>query len=304
MRCTWRDLITKHNASGAKPELSPENIYVLEKGREVGGARAFRRNLGPARLAELVPDFEKTAPLDTPVTNDGVYFLSESRAWRLPITPPPLANHGNFIVSLNKIVKWLGGPVEQEGVNLFTQFAGKELIYEGHRHRRRDHRGQGVDKEGKPKDNYTPGYELRAKVTVLAGRAARIAHQGNGEPAKTGRAESAGLWHWDQGTVGSSAGANQARICGAHARLAARFLACTVGAGSMACPTIAFQLGMVIGLDYHDPRFDPHEAFQKYKTHPFLKRILEGGKLGAGRRRKQSPMAAGIPSPASMWTAD
>ena len=127
------NLIKKHNAMGAKPELSPENIYVLEKGREIGAHQLSGAILDPHGLRELVPDFEKTAPLDTPVTNDGVYYFSESRAWKLPITPPPLANRGNYIVSLNKIVKWLGGLVEQEGVNLFTQFAGTELIYEGHR---------------------------------------------------------------------------------------------------------------------------------------------------------------------------
>ena len=97
------------------------------------GAPAFRDNLGPcAACGKLVPDFKKTAPLDSPVTaTDGVDSQPRSCAWKLPITPPPLANHGDYIVSLNKIVKWLGGLVEKEGVNLFTQFAGKELIYEG-----------------------------------------------------------------------------------------------------------------------------------------------------------------------------
>ena len=87
--------------------------------------------MDPRALAELVPDFATSAPLDTPVTDDAAYSLTKSRAWKLPITPPPLRNHGNYVVSLNKLVKWLGGLVEQAGVNVFTQFAGAELIYEG-----------------------------------------------------------------------------------------------------------------------------------------------------------------------------
>ena len=157
------NLIAKHNTSGAKPELSAENIYVLEKGREMGAHQLSGAILDPRGLRELVPDFEKTAPLDTPVTNAGIYFLSQSLRWKLPITPPPIANSGNYIVSLNKIVKWLGGLVEKEGVNVFTQFAGKELIYEGHGIAGVVTEDKGVDKNGKPKDNYTPGYELRAR---------------------------------------------------------------------------------------------------------------------------------------------
>ena len=80
------NLIKKHNAEGGKPELSAENIYVLEKGRELGAHQLSGAIMNPKALQELVPDFEKTAPLDTPVTNDGVYFLSESRAWKLPPT--------------------------------------------------------------------------------------------------------------------------------------------------------------------------------------------------------------------------
>ncbi len=81
--------------------------------------------MDPCALRELVPDCEKTAPLDTPVTGDAAYFLTAGRAWKLPITPPPLANHGNYVVSLNHLVKWLGGLAEKKGVNIFTQFAGE-----------------------------------------------------------------------------------------------------------------------------------------------------------------------------------
>src|SRR5713226_1109486 len=161
-------LIKKHNESGAKPELSTENIYVLEKGREKGAHQLWEAIMDPRGLAELVPDFEKTAPLDTPVTDDAAFFFTEKSAWQFPITPPPFKNRGNYVVSLSKLTKWLGGLVEKTGVNLFTQFAGANLIYEGDGIAGVITEDKGVDKNGKPKDNFTAGYELRAKVTVLA----------------------------------------------------------------------------------------------------------------------------------------
>ena len=105
-------LIEQHTQAGRTPALSTDNIYVLEKARELGAHQLSGAIMDPCALRELVPDFEKSAPLDTPVTGDAAYYLTASRAWKLPITPPPLANHGNYVVSLNKMVKWLGGLVE------------------------------------------------------------------------------------------------------------------------------------------------------------------------------------------------
>src|SRR5437588_10291440 len=113
------NLIKQHNASGAKPELSAENIYVLEKGREIGAHQLSRASRNPKALAELVPDFAQSAPLDTPVTDSAALIFTSSSAMRLPITPPTFQNQGNYVVSLNKIVRWLGGLVESAGVNVF-----------------------------------------------------------------------------------------------------------------------------------------------------------------------------------------
>src|SRR5579871_1253712 len=271
-------LIAQHNASGAKPELSAENTYVLEKAREIGAHQLSGAVMDPRGLAELVPDWEKTAPLEARVEDDAAFFFTSSSAWKLPITPPPLENRGNYVVSLNKLVKWLGGLVEKSGVNLFTQFSGRDLIYEGGGIAGVITEDKGVDKEGKPKDNYTPGYELRAKVTVLAEgprgsltkeMVSRLKLDGlNPQVYGIGIKE---LWDVPAG------------------RIAPGYVAHTLGwplDSSMygggwlyGLPGNRVSTGMVIGLDYHDPRFDPHEAFQKYKTHPFIKRILEGGKL-------------------------
>jgi electron-transferring-flavoprotein dehydrogenase len=271
-------LMRRHNESGAKPELSPENIYVLEKARELGAHQLSGAVMDPRGLAELVPDFATTAPLDTPVTGDAAYFLTAGRAWKLPVTPPPLRNHGNYVISLNKMAKWLGGLVEQTGVNVFTQFAGAQLIYEGDGIAGVITEDKGRDKDGRPKDNFTPGYELRAKVTVLAegprgsltkDLVARKKLDGlNPQVYSIGVKE---LWEVPAG------------------RIAPGWVAHTLGwplDSSMygggwiyGLQENRVSLGLVTGLEYHNPRFDPHEAFQLYKTHPFVRRILQGGKL-------------------------
>src|SRR5713226_4562886 len=109
------NLIKTHNdsssAQGAAP-LSAEDIYVLEKGRELGAHQLSGAIMNPKALAELVPDFQKSAPLDTPVTDSAALLFTEKSSFRVPITPPPFNNAGNFIISLSKLVKWLGGLVE------------------------------------------------------------------------------------------------------------------------------------------------------------------------------------------------
>jgi electron-transferring-flavoprotein dehydrogenase len=271
-------LIKQHNFSGAKPELSAENIYVLEKAREIGAHQLSGAVMDPRGLAELVPDWEETAPLESPVTDDAAFVLTSASAWKLPITPPPLQNHGNYIVSLNKLVKWLGGLVEKTGVNLFTQFAGRNLIYEGGGIAGVITEDKGVDKDGKPKDNYTPGYELRAKVTVLAEgprgsltkeMVTRLKLDGlNPQVYGIGIKE---LWEVPAGRIKPGYVAHT---------LGWPLDSSMYGGGWLyTLPENRVSTGMVMGLDYHNPRFDPHEAFQKYKTHPFLKRVLEGGKL-------------------------
>ena len=272
------NLIEAHTAAGKSPLLSAENIYVLEKGREVGAHQLSGAIMDPRGLRELVPDFEKTAPLDTPVTGDAAYYFTENGSWKLPITPPPLANHGNFVISLNKLVKWLGGLVEKKGVNLFTSFAGAKLIESGSGIAGVITEDKGVDKNGKPKDNFTAGYELRAKVTVLAegprgsltkDLVSRFRLDGlNPQAYGIGIKE---LWEVPAG------------------RIETGFVGHTLGwplDSSMygggwiyGLQNNRVSLGMVIALEYHNPLFDPHEAFQKYKTHPHIRGIIEGGKL-------------------------
>jgi len=272
------NLIEKHTEAKKSPELSAENIYVLEKAREIGAHQLSGAIMDPRGLRELVPDFEKSAPLDTPITGDAAYYFTEKSSWKFPITPPPLAQHGNYIVSLNKLVKWLGGLVEKKGVNLFTQFAGKELLYDKNGIAGVMTEDKGVDKNGKPKDNFTPGYELRARVTVLAeGPRGSLTKDLVGKLKLDGlnpQAYGIGikeLWDVQPGRIETGFAAHT---------LGWPLDSSLYGGGWMyGMRDNRVSLGMVVALEYHNPLFDPHEAFQRFKTHPHVRRILEGGKL-------------------------
>ena len=272
------NLFEQHKSAGKSPELSAENIYVLEKAREVGAHQLSGAILDPCALRELVPDFEKSAPLDTPVTGDAAFYLTETGSFKLPITPPPLRNHGNYVISLNKLVKWLGGLVEKKGVNLFTQFAGRELLYERNGIAGVLTEDKGVDKNGKPKDNFTPGYELRAKVTLLAegprgsltkDLVNRLKLDGlNPQVYGIGIKE---LWDVQPGRIDPGYVAHT---------LGYPFGSDKYGGGWIySLRDNRVSVGTVVGLEYADSLFDPHEAFQKFKTHPFIKHVLEGGEL-------------------------
>ena len=272
------NLIKKHNESGAKPELSAENIYVLEKGREIGAHQLSGAIMNPKALAELVPDFQKSAPLDTPVTDSAALFFTEASSFRFPITPPPFQNNGNYVVSLSKLVKWLGGLVESAGVNVFKEFGAAELVYENGAVAGVITEDKGLDKNGKPKDNYTPGYELRSKFTVLAeGTRGSLTKKlvaekklDNINPQSYGIGIKE-LWEVQPG------------------RIEPGYVAHTLGwpvstdmyggGWIYGLSNNRVSIGLVLALEYADPRFDPHAEFQKWKTHPHLKKILDRGNL-------------------------
>jgi len=272
------NLIKKHNTSGGKPELSAENIYVLEKGREIGAHQLSGAIMNPKALAELVPDFEKSAPLDTPVTDSASLIFTEKASYRLPITPPPFNNSGNYVISLSKIVKWLGGLVEAAGVNVFKGFAGAELIYEREGIGGVITEDKGLDKNGKPKDNYTPGYVLRSNVTVLAEgpRGSLTKHLVANKKLDNINPQSYGLgikefWEVQPGKIKPG------------------FVAHTLGwplstkmyggGWIYGLSNNRVSIGLVVALEYADAQFDPHAAFQIWKTHPFVRELLDGGKM-------------------------
>jgi electron-transferring-flavoprotein dehydrogenase len=281
MACALRlsQLIDEHNSKNPDSQLSKENIYVLEKAREVGQHCLSGALLDPRSMRELLPGFEKQAPIDAPVTEEAVYFLTEKSKLKFPITPPPLRDHGNYVISLNRFVKWLGGKVEEAGVTVFTGFAGSELLYDGTRVTGVRTDDKGLDKQNQPKSNFEPGYDLQAKITILAeGTRGSLTKQliqkfdlMKGRNPQTYGQGIKELWEVPAGRIApgeviytmgwplTSHEYGGAWIYG--------------GKGNVV------SLGFVTGLDYPDPRLDPQRVLQQFKRHPFVAKLLEGGKM-------------------------
>src|SRR6202158_770485 len=281
MACAMRpsQLIDQHNATHPDSQLTKENIYVLEKAREVGQHCLSGALLDPRSMRELLPGFEKEAPIDAEVTKEAVYFLTEKRKFNLPITPPPLRDHGNYVISLNRFVKWLGSKVEETGITIFTGFAGSELLLDGDRVTGVRTDDKGVDKEGQQKSNFEPGYDLRAKITILAegprGSLTKqliskldLARNANPQTYGIGVKE---LWEVPAG-----------RIAPGEVIYTLGWPLTTKeygGAWIYGGKDNVVSLGFVTGLDYPDPRLDPQHVLQEFKRHPFVAKLLEGGKM-------------------------
>src|ERR687886_468335 len=222
-------LVSEHNeaverGSRKGKSLGEVQIAVIEKGASVGAHILSGAVMDPKALAELVPDFlERGAPVESEVKEDYFLYLTKTRAIKSPVTPPPLKNHGYYIVSLNKLTAWLGEKCEEAGVNIFPEFPGAEVLYDG------QDRVVGVrtgDKEL---------WELPDDRCPLR----RVTH-----------------------TLGFPSDAD------------------TYGGGWIyGMQNRVVNLGYVTGLDYRDPLLDPHAEFQRFKQHPFVAKLLEGGKL-------------------------
>jgi electron-transferring-flavoprotein dehydrogenase len=276
-------LIAAHNErarqAGSKT-LDEINIAVIEKASEIGAHQLSGAVLDPISLRELIPDFENEgAPFEAPVGEEHVYFLSERGKIPLPILPPPLRNHGNYVVSLNKVVRWLGEKCEEAGINIFPEFPGAEMLYEGDTVTGVRTGDKGIDKSGKPKPNFEPGVDIAARITVLGegvrGSLAkkmisRLKLDRDSDP----QVYSVGIkelwevsddrfppgsvihtmgWPLDSHTFGGS------WVYGMRDRI--------------------IDIGLAVGLDYRDPSIDPHHEFQRFKTHPLIADLLKGGKL-------------------------
>ncbi|MGH9469056.1 MAG: 4Fe-4S dicluster domain-containing protein [Terriglobia bacterium] len=267
-------------APGAAPVLAPERIFVVEKGAEIGAHSLSGAVLDPRALRELVPDFEaQGAPLGAPVSADSVFYFTRRSQFKLPVNPPFLRNHGNYIISLNRFTKWLGERAERAGVSLFPGFSGMEVLCEGERVVGVRTEDKGVDRQGRPKPNFQPGYELRAKITILAegphGSLSKqltsrfsAGAQPNPQTYALGLKE---LWEIPAGRIQPGQVVHTAGWpLGSH----------QFGGGFIYAPSeTQLSLGLVVGLDYDDPRFDPYEAFQRWKTHPKLAALLAGGRM-------------------------
>jgi len=279
-------LIKEHNeavASGKQsgPALGDIEIAVIEKGATVGAHILSGAVMDPRALRELIPDFvEQGAPLESPVKEDFFLYLTAKQAIRSPITPPPLKNHGYYIVSLNRLTAWLGEKCEEVGVNIFPEFPGAELLFDDSDRVVGVRTGdKGIDKDGKQKPNYEPGVDLRAKVTVLGegprgSLTKKLIERLGLDAGKEPQVYSIGvkeLWElpddrYPAGRVTHTLGFPSDTQ--------------TYGGGWIyGMQNRILNIGYVTGLDYKDPLLDPHAEFQRYKTHPYIAKLLEGGKM-------------------------
>jgi len=256
-------------------------IAIVEKGSFVGAHILSGAVMDPIAIRELMPDFlAQGCPVDTVVTDDAAWYLTEKRRFVAPITPPPLKNKGKYIVSLSKVCEWLGEKCEEAGINIFPEFPAAEVLYGENDSVIGVRTGdKGIDKEGNRKPNYEPGVDLLAKVTVLGegsrGSLAKqlVARLGLDE-GKEPQVFSLGvkeLWevpegNFPEGMVVHTVGfPSDTRTYG--------------GGWIYGLKNNVVSIGYVTGLDYEDPMIDPHAEFQKFKTHPKVAKILKGGKM-------------------------
>ncbi|MGE3275651.1 MAG: 4Fe-4S dicluster domain-containing protein [Vicinamibacterales bacterium] len=258
----------------------PLAIAVVEKAREAGAHQLSGALLDPSSLRDLIPDFQaKGAPLETEVHSDNIYFLTPRHKLRFPITPPPFQNHGNYIISLNRFTKWLAEQVEAEGIDLFFGFAGQSVLIEDGKVVGVRTGDRGIGKHGEQKGAYEPGADIRAKVTIFADgvrghltkelmRTLQLADEAHPAEFAIGLKE---LWEipadrLEAGTVIHTLGFPlREEEFG--------------GSWFYVMPGGRVSIGFVVGLDYKDPLFDPHAAFQRFKTHPYIASLLEGGQM-------------------------
>jgi electron-transferring-flavoprotein dehydrogenase len=266
----------KQLANEAGQELS---VCIIEKGSEVGAHLLSGAVFEPRALDELIPDWkEKGAPLTVPATEDRFLFLTRTKAFRLP-TPPQMHNKGNYVISLGELARWLAEQAEALGVEIYPGFAAAEVLYDEAGRVKGVATGEmGIGKDGEHTANYTPGMELHAKQTVFAegcrGSLTKtlfekfdlrndcdpqtysigIKELWEIDPAKhkPGQIIHTTGWPMDNETYG--------------------------GSWLYHFKDNMVSVGFVIGLDYKNPYLSPFDEMQRFKTHPAIKPIFEGGR--------------------------
>jgi len=269
----------KQLAAQASRDVS---VCILEKGSEIGAHILSGAVIDPRALDELLPDWKtRGAPLDTAVTEDRFLVLTERKALRIPnwTLPPLMSNHGNYIVSLGNVCRWLATQAEQLGVEIYPGFAAAEVLY--------DERGAvagvatgdlGIAKDGTHKADYQPGMELRARYTLFAEGCRgslsqelmrRFNLRDGVDPQKYGIGIKE-LWQvaperHQRGLVVHSQGWP---------------LDSATGGGSFVYhfDDNLVAIGFVVHLNYANPHLSPYDEFQRFKLHPEIRPVLEGGK--------------------------
>jgi electron-transferring-flavoprotein dehydrogenase len=264
-------------------QINPEiNVVVLEKGSEVGAHILSGAVVDPIGLDRLLPEWRnEETPLRTPVTDDHFLWLGPAGSLRLPnfMMPPLMSNHGNYIVSLGEVCRWLAGKAEALGVEIFPGFAGAELLT--------DENGavigvatgdMGIARDGSHKPSYQRGMALMAKYTLVAEGA-------RGSLAK----ELIRRFNLSEGREPQKYGLGLKELWevapGRHRRGLVQHtfgwpLDNSTGGGSFLyhLDDNLVSIGFVVHLGYKNPHLSPFEEFQRFKTHPSIQPVLEGGR--------------------------
>jgi electron-transferring-flavoprotein dehydrogenase len=257
------------------------SVCVLEKGSEVGAHILSGAVMDPIALAELIPDWKaKGAPLNTPVTEDRFLFLTQDSALRTPnfLLPPCFKNHGNFVVSLGNVTRWLGQQAEALGVEIFPGFAAQEILFEGDAVKGVATGDMGIGKNGEKTASYQPGMELHGKYTFFA-EGCR-GHLGRQLEEKLGLRGGADPQVYGIGIKELWEVKPEKHQAGLVIHTAGWPLESDVYGGSFLYHQEDNQIsvGYVVGLAYENPYLSPFEEFQRFKTHPAIRGFFQGGK--------------------------
>ncbi len=278
-----RQLINRHNEVTEKSggqKLEEITIAVIEKGREIGShiISGAVMDIGP--LEELLPNYRQLgAPFESEVTDEDFSYLTRRFKIKSPIIPPPLNNHGKYVVSLNKLIRWLGPIVEEADIMLLPEFPGAELLYDGNRVIGVRTGDRGIGRNGEKKANYSPGADIYAKVTVL-GEGSRgsltkkLVQKLSLDKDKSPQVYAIGvkeIWELPRG---------RARPGFVMHTLGYPLPNGVFGGGFVyGMQNDLLDIGLVAGLDYEDPLTDAHRLFQEFKLHPAIAKMLEGGRM-------------------------
>jgi electron-transferring-flavoprotein dehydrogenase len=258
------------------------SVCVLEKGGELGAHILSGAVMDPRALNELFPNWKELgAPLNTPVSEDRVLFLTETKSYATPsaMVPSALNNHGNYVVSLGNVVRWLGQQAEALGVEIFPGFPAAEVLYNDDGSVKGVATGNmGVNRHGQPTENFQLGMELHAKYTLFAeGSRGHLGRQliakyalDKGRDPQTYGIGIKELWEIDPAK----------HQPGLVIHTAGWPLDADTYGGSFLYHLENNQVavGFVVGLAYQNPYLSPYEEFQRYKTHPAIRGFFEGGK--------------------------
>nr|WP_238400455.1 electron transfer flavoprotein-ubiquinone oxidoreductase [Legionella bononiensis] len=272
----------KQLAQASHRELS---VCILEKGAQIGAHILSGAVLEPRSLKELLPDTWQNAPLDTPVTQDQFYFLTEKKSYKLP-TPKPMHNQGNYIISLGELCIFLAEQAEALGCEIYPGFAATEVLFNDKNQVIGISTGNvGIDKEGKETNNFQPGMHLLAKQTLFAeGCRGQLSQylmgryhlRDNAQPQTYGIGIKE-IWQVDASRHEPGKVIHTIGWPMDHATYGGSFIY------HLSKQRVA--IGFVVGLDYKNPWLNPFAELQRFKTHPIINSVLTGGeRLSYGAR--------------------